>query len=59
MNWNKLRLHFPTFMTETIKLIGSTKSKVTKDGNGENVPRLEITELILVHWNIVEILLKI
>ena len=46
-------------MTETIKLIGSTKSKVTKDGNGENVPRLEITELILVHWNIVEILLKI
>ena len=46
-------------MTETIKLIGSTKSKLTKDENGGNVPRLEITELILVHWNIVEILLKI
>ena len=49
MNENKLRLHFPTFMTETIKLIGSTKSKLTKDENGGNVPRLEITELILVH----------
>ena len=25
---------------ETIKLPGSTKSKITKDENGENVPRL-------------------
>ena len=34
---------------ETMKLLGSYKSKITKDENGENVPRLEITEEILVH----------
>ena len=38
---------------ETMKLLGSTKSKITKDKNGENVPYLEITEVILVHYNIV------
>ena len=36
-----------------MKLLGSTKSKITKDKNGENVPHLEITEVILVHCNIV------
>ena len=36
-----------------MKLLGSTISKKTKDGNGENVPRLEITEVVLVHCNIV------
>ena len=35
-------------MPETIKLVESTKSKLTKDGNGKNVPQLEITELLLV-----------
>ena len=29
---------------ETMKLLGSTKNKITKDKNGENVPHLEITE---------------
>ena len=36
-----------------MKLLGSTKNKITKDKNGENVPHLEITEVILVHCNIV------
>ena len=36
-----------------MKLLGSTKSKITKDENGENIPHLEITEVILVHSNIV------
>ena len=35
-----------------MKLIGSTKSEITKDKNGENVPHLEITEVILAHCNI-------
>ena len=35
------------------KLLGSTKSKINKDKNDENVPHLEITEVILVHCNIV------
>ena len=39
--------------SETMKLLGSTKSKITKDENGENVPHLEITEAILVHCDIV------
>ena len=34
---------------ETMKLLGSTKSKVTKNENDENVPYLEITEVLLVH----------
>ena len=38
---------------ETMKLLGSTESKITKDKNGENVPHLEITEVVLVHCNIV------
>ena len=37
---------------ETMKLLGSTKNKITKDKNGENVPHLEITEVVLVHCNI-------
>ena len=36
-----------------MKLLGSTKSKITKDENDENVPYLEITEVVLVHSNIV------
>ena len=36
-----------------MKLLGSTKSKITKDKNGENVPYLEITEIVLIHCNVV------
>ena len=36
-----------------MKLLGSTKSKIAKDENGDNVPYLEITEVILVHSNTV------
>ena len=36
-----------------MKLFVSTESKVTKDKNGENVPHPEITEVILVHCNVV------
>ena len=39
---------------ETMKLLGSTKNKITKDKNSENVPHLEITEVVLVHFNIVD-----
>ena len=38
---------------ETMKLLGSTENKITKDKNGENVPHLKITEVVLVHCNIV------
>ena len=39
---------------ETMKLLGSTENKITKDKNGENVPHLERTEVVLVHCNIVK-----
>ena len=38
---------------ETMKLLGSTESKITKDKNGENVLHLEVVELVLVHCNLV------
>ena len=38
---------------ETMKLLGSSKNKITKNKNGENVSHLEITEVILVHCNMV------
>ena len=37
---------------ETMKLLGSTKSKINKDENGKIVHRLEITVEVLVHCNI-------
>ena len=36
---------------ETMKLLGSTKSKITK--NGESVPNFTFIEVVLVHCNIV------
>ena len=38
---------------EAMKLLGSTKNKITKDKNGESVPHIEITEVVLVHCNMV------
>ena len=38
---------------KTMKLLGSTENKITKDKSGENVPHLKITEVALVHCNIV------
>ena len=38
---------------KAIKLRGNTKNKIAKDENGENVPHLGITEVVLVHCNIV------
>ena len=35
-----------------MKLLGSTKDKITKNENGENVSLLETTELALVHFNV-------
>ena len=37
-----------------MKLLGSTESKITKNKNDENdVPHLEVVELVLVHCNLV------
>ena len=38
---------------ETMKLLGSTESKITKNKIGENAPHLEVAELVLVHYSLV------
>ena len=38
---------------DTMKLLQSIENKITKDKNGENVRCLEITEVVLVHCDIV------
>ena len=38
---------------ETMKFSGITKNKITKAKNSEKLPHLEITEVVLVHFNIV------
>ena len=48
-NWYSLEL----LTSETIKLLGSTENKITKDKNDENVPHLEIKEVVLVHCDII------
>ena len=46
--------YYLEFLTpETTKLLGITKSNISKDKNDENVPHLEITKVLLVHCNIV------
>ena len=48
----KAEHYLELFTSETIKLLVSTKSKIAKNKNGENVPYLKITEVVLVHCNI-------
>ena len=35
-----------------MKLLGNTKSKITKNEHGESVPHLQITEAVVVYCNI-------
>ena len=39
---------------ETMRLLGSTEKDVDKDKDGENVPKLESVEVVLVHCNLVK-----
>ena len=48
----KTRYYLELLTFETMKLLGSTKSKITKSESGENVPNLEITEVVSIHCNI-------
>ena len=49
----KAEIIFKFLTPETMKLLGSTESKITEDKKGENVPHLEAVELVLVHCNLV------
>ena len=41
----KTGYHLQILTPETMKLLGSTIRKITKDGNGGNLPHLQITEV--------------
>ena len=48
----KTGYHIQYLTPETMKLIASTKKKITKNKNSEIVAHLEIIEVLLVHRNI-------
>ena len=49
----KMGYYLKLLTYETMQLFRSTKNKIAKDENCENVPHLEIIEIVLVHCNIV------
>ena len=49
----KNRYSYELLIPETMKLLVSAKNKITEDKNSENVPHLEITEILSLHCNIV------
>ena len=49
----KTEFYLELLTPEMMKLLGSIENKIGKDKNGENVPHLQITEVVLVHGNIV------
>ena len=44
----KTRYYLHLFTPETMKLLGSPESKITEDKNGENLPDLEMTKIVLI-----------
>ena len=50
---SKTECYHELLTSETMELLGSTKKRITKNKKGENVPHLEITEVVLVHCNMV------
>ena len=49
----KNRYYLELLTPETMNLHGSNEKKIIKDKNGENVPHLEVVELVLVLYNLV------
>ena len=45
--------YYLELLTPETRLFGSTENEMAKNENGENVTHLEITEVVLVHCNIV------
>ena len=49
----KTGYYLQLLMSETMKMLENTENNITKDENGENVPHLKITKVVLVYYNIV------
>ena len=50
---NKTGYSLELLTPEIMKLLGNTENKITKDKNDGNFPHLEITDVVSVHYNIV------
>ena len=48
----KSEYYLELLMPKTMKLPGSTEQIINKDKMGDNVQQREITEVVLLHWNI-------
>ena len=48
----KTGYYLELLIPETMKLLGSTKSKIIKNENGENMSYIEIAKVLLIHWNV-------
>ena len=55
-NWIILKIktgyHLEFLAPEKMKLLGITKNEITKNKYEENIPHLEIAEVVLVHCNL-------
>ena len=52
----KIGYYLKLLIHETIKLPGGTENKITKDYNDENMPHLEVIELVLVYCkNVIQV----
>ena len=49
----KTGFYLKLWTSGSMKLLESARIKINKDNNGENLPHLKITEVVLMHWNIV------
>ena len=54
MNRIKNRIVFKIKTGYKLELLGSTKKDVDEDKDGENVPKLELVETVLVHCSLVK-----
>ena len=49
----KRQYYLKILTPETMELLGSTKSKIDKNKNGESIPQLEIAKVVWVRCNVV------
>ena len=50
----RIKVECKSEMSEIVKLFGSTKKLIDKTRSGENVPSLEVVEVVLVQCNLVD-----
>ena len=49
----KTGYYLELLIPETMKLLGSTKIKITENESSRDLPNLEMAEVVLIHFNIV------